>query len=862
MESSTPPPSLGDPQTSNEEEPQPLELVKRSRLKEQRSRLQDKGLLSWMFSPLLSTFSSAEALINALVVVGVMLFIVLTLHPELVVANTTPTGGDMGAHVWGPAFLRDHLLTQGRLSGWAPDWYAGFPLYQFYMVLPALAIVALDVLLPYGVAFKLITMSGIVALPLAAYVFGRLVRLPFPGPALMSIAVTFFLFDKSFTIYGGNIASTMAGEFSFTISLAFALVYLGVLIRGVHTGRHRALAAGLFALVVLCHVIPAVFALVATFIVLLVYGARRSFWFIATMGVVGSALTGFWAVPFLARSGYMTSMAYEKMTHYIERLLPGRIGSTLTVWNGGRHDADIVGDVTIVFVLALVGAGISIFYYHRVGIFLTISAIAFALAYVLLPEARLWNPRLLPFWYLNLYLLAALAVSEAIQSVAILLSDGPNKPKRSALLAGPVLALVLALMVISFPLRVLPFGKVSKTGAYSWMGIESKDQNFVRGWAKWNYSGYERKEAFPEYRDVIGTMKWIGENEGCGRAMWEYESEQNRFGTPMALMLLPYWTDGCIGSMEGLYFESASTTPYHFLNAAELSKAPSNPQRKLPYGTFDVDKGVDHLQMLGVKYYMAFSPSAVAAADQNAELTPVATTGNWHVYEVENADLVEGIGVEPAVIDDIDAAGDDWLYQSVTWYVTPQSWQVPLAGDGPESWQRVNPGKPGKPAESGSPAVKGKPAVPPETPEINKVRTAKVTNIEADTDRISFDVDRPGTPVIVKASYFPNWKASGANGPWRVTPSLMVVVPTSKHVELSYGNTGVDWFGWVLTLAGLVGLVALRRRPLTLAAIDDRDFNEKHPSDDGNEPDEADKPDEALTLSWAGGATDTEAEPS
>ena len=36
-------------------------------------------------------------------------------------------------------------------------------------------------------------------------------------------------------------------------------------------------------------------------------------------------------------------------------------------------------------------------------------------------------------------------------------------------------------------------------------------------------------------------------------------------------MLLPYWTNNCIGSMEGLLFESSATTPYHFLNQSELS---------------------------------------------------------------------------------------------------------------------------------------------------------------------------------------------------------------------------------------------------------------------------------------------------
>ena len=55
-----------------------------------------------------------------------------------------------------------------------------------------------------------------------------------------------YLFDKSFTIYGGNIASTMAGEFAFSISLALAIVYLGVLIRGLRDRRppgHRGRAA-------------------------------------------------------------------------------------------------------------------------------------------------------------------------------------------------------------------------------------------------------------------------------------------------------------------------------------------------------------------------------------------------------------------------------------------------------------------------------------------------------------------------------------------------------------------------------------------------------------------------------------------
>ena len=69
-------------------------------------------------------------------------------------------------------------------------------------------------------------------------------------------------------------------------------------------------------------------------------------------------------------------------------------------------------------------------------------------------------------------------------------------------------------------------------------------------------------------------MAKVGCDQGCGRAMWEYDPSLNRFGTTMSLMLLPYWTNGCIDSMEGLLFESSSTTPFHFINQNELSVDP------------------------------------------------------------------------------------------------------------------------------------------------------------------------------------------------------------------------------------------------------------------------------------------------
>src|ERR671932_502155 len=92
----------------------------------------------------LQTRPSIESMITFGVVAAAVIFVLAQLQPSLLVAKTTPAGGDTGAHVWGPAYLRHHLLTKGRITGWTPDWYSGFPAFTFYFPLPALVIALLS----------------------------------------------------------------------------------------------------------------------------------------------------------------------------------------------------------------------------------------------------------------------------------------------------------------------------------------------------------------------------------------------------------------------------------------------------------------------------------------------------------------------------------------------------------------------------------------------------------------------------------------------------------------------------------------------------------------------------------------------
>ncbi|MGI8984580.1 MAG: 6-pyruvoyl-tetrahydropterin synthase-related protein [Acidimicrobiales bacterium] len=711
------------------------------------------------------------------VVVAAVVFTFTQLQPGLIFAHTTPAGGDTGSHVWGPDYLKNHLLPKGRITGWAPDWYSGFPAYQFYFPLPALAIALISFLIPYEIAFKIITVVGLLTLPVAAWAFGRLSGMRFPGPAVLAVATVPFLFDRGFTIYGGNIASTLAGEFSFSISLSLAMVFLGVVARGLDTGRHRALAGVLLALTGLAHLLPTVFAVVGACVLYLLRPGRRRLGFVGAVFGVGALLAAFWSVPFAFRLPYANNMGWEKLTEYSKNLFPQNIR-----W---------------VVAFALGGAVISVINRRRTGLFLIGMAALAGGLFVMAPQGRLWNARILPFWYLCLYLLMGVAITELGPAIGRWLATDPERPSPLGRLLTPIGAALGAWMIIGLPLGVLP-GWLPKP--------ETTDTSFIPSWAKWNYSGYERKAAYPEYKAIIDTMADVGRTNGCGRAHWEYESGLDRFGTPMALMLLPYWTDGCIGSMEGLYFESSATVAYHFLSAAELSKAPSNPMRDLPYPTMDVADGVRHLQMLGARYYMAFSPDALAQANANPDLRAVATTGQWTVYEVAGSELVSPLGFEPAVVTGPVKGEVPWLNMSVNWYNDFAQHDVFLAASGPKEWQRVE----ARTVSSGVATVGSGTTVDP--PARRPVAPAQVSNITSDDNDIAFDVDQVGSPVLVKASYFPNWRVKGAQGPYRVTPNLMVVIPTSNHVELHYGFTPAEGLGYVLTLGGVALAVFFFRR--------------------------------------------------
>jgi hypothetical protein len=664
------------------------------------------------------------------------------MRPDLILQANTPTGGDMGAHVLVPAYLRDELLPAGRVMGWSNMWYAGFPALNFYFPLPALTIVALDLVLPYGVAFKLVTVAGLVALPFASYFFTRSMGFSRPVSLVGGISGGTFVFMESFSIFGGNTLSTLAGEYSFSWSFALSLVYLGMVMRNVRAGRGFTIGtAAVLALTALSHIITTFIVVVASLPLLL---RRRGPINLLGSWAVGFAFAGFWAVPLLARLGLTTDMNWHPVRGF------GPVFQR-ELWP--------------MLVLAAAGVIYALVRRYTIGPALALMVIPVAGYFIIefIDFRKLYNARLLGYWYYSVYLFAGVGLGVALVSAAQRARNSESMRWAAAAVGAVVLLVAAALGVHRAP-----------------------------SWAAWNYSGYEGKQSYgvdeqgnqvlvadhwAEYRGLMDTLAALPP----GRVMWEANSELNRYGTPMALMLTGYWTNGTHPSMEGLLFESSITTPFHFLNAAEVSHRPSNPIPGLDYHRLDFGRAVPHLQMYNVAYYVSYTDEATDAARRHG-LEVLAEPPPFTVFALPESSLVDVARVMPAVWAGEAPFGD----AALAWYDDVNGLHRWLAAEGPDEWMRID-----------SLNIRSRPAVS---------GGGAVSNVVLENHRISFDTTAVGVPHMVKVSYFPNWEASGADGPYRVAPSLMLVVPTDEHVVLTFGYTWAEQLGWLLTLGSLGGV--------------------------------------------------------
>ena len=325
--------------------------------------------------------------------------------PNLIFNLTTVAGGDMGSHNYVAKFLIEELLPRFRITGWTNGWFAGMPMLTFYFPFTFLLIALLNTVLPYVLAFKIVTMVGVFLLPFAAYLFGRLYRFRPPFPELAAVLTISFLFMESFTIYGGNILSTMAGEFSFSFSLALMLIFLGTLHLGIEHGKFDwlfLLNVLIMTAIVLSHLLTTIMLILIIPSLFIIHWRWRSLGYIVGVFLLSFCLSAFWGLPFLDKIAWTPQLTWEKL-RLIKNIFPQEIWPFLGL--------GLIG--IIFFIKKRVKESIPIIW----------TACVTSALFFFIPEGRLWNARILPFFFISIYLIAAGGATGLLRTFAVLFED-------------------------------------------------------------------------------------------------------------------------------------------------------------------------------------------------------------------------------------------------------------------------------------------------------------------------------------------------------------------------------------------------------------------------------------------------------
>jgi hypothetical protein len=522
--------------------------------------------------------------------------------PSLWLTHTWSTGGDVASQVFYAKVFMEWLPT-GKISGWLPESFAGFPAFTYYFPFPFTFAGLLQFVVGQPVAFKLASMLPAFLLPAATYALGCFWGWRVPLRLLAAVGTTGFILGDATSIWGGNVLAQLAGEFAYSWGLLFSVFFWGTLSLALRNGgRWWILAAVLEALVALSHGYALLAAGFGAFVYLLM---SRDLWrhlrIILQVHLLAFLLVGFWLIPLL-----------ENLPWTIPNDAVTAIDTWRTLWPESLWPLAL-GWVPLLSLLSRRTGGWPL----GIGILIGICLLGL-LGFVAGGRLALADLRFFPFaqW-------ALAAASGAAMGWAL---------RRWIRAAAVPLAIAIALAM----------------GAWWEPRLER-----LEGWSRWNLSGYESKPMWSHY--LATAQSNAGALRGP-RLVFEHDPANSDLGSTRTLEALPMF--GSRPALEGLYMESAITGPFIYQLQAEISEHPSSPLSSYPPSIRSIDDAVGHLNELYTNRVILRSPvkQALFSADPRFEL--VAKHGPLQTYELKELQtkLVEVLAA-PVVA----RSRDDWL---------------------------------------------------------------------------------------------------------------------------------------------------------------------------------------------------------
>jgi hypothetical protein len=545
--------------------------------------------------------------------------------PQLFLLPTTVAGGDTLSHFVAAKYLRDHLLPHGRMVGWMPGNFAGLPLFLFYFPLTFLVIGALSFAFPFPIAFKLGTIAGTFGLPLASFFGLKWIGFRFPVPALGALFTLCFLFIESNSMWGGNIPSTLAGEFAFSFSLPILVLFLGALYGGIETKRKAWLCGVLFSLVGFSHGYTMVMAAGAA-VFFLVFDSDRvaTLRYLVRVYAIGGLLFAFWFLPLLVYLPYTSGWPISWQFKSVLEPLP------IVLW------PIIAGAVaTAAYAMTRTGLGEAGRKWVRRVHYLSFQVVLSILLFSGAARLNLVDIRFLSMAQFFTALVAAAGLGRIWRLL----------PRRMEVLALLAIAILTVRWVVG-------------------------QQTYFHNWIGTNYGGLERSSLWPQYRDLNAALKG---GVSDPRVMYEHSPKHGEAGTIRAFEALPLFSGR--STLEGLYMQSSLSAPFVFYLQSELTTTPSCPFPQYRCSPFAPDEAVSHLTLFNVKEFIAISNEVKGVLESHAAFRRKLTIEPYVLYDVLPGDgrYVAPLRFEPAA-----TGGRDWKRIAYEWFQRSDWLEVPV----------------------------------------------------------------------------------------------------------------------------------------------------------------------------------------
>jgi hypothetical protein len=555
--------------------------------------------------------------VTLLVLAGAWGFLLFYFKPSLLLLDTMNAGGDTPSFYRPIHHLKNVLLPAGNPLGWDLGNFAGYAPYQFYFLPPSVGIVLLSYVIPLNVAFKLMTVLGSFLLPLCTTLALRAMGFRFPVPAIGAAASLIFLFNENNSMWGGNIPSTLAGEFAYSIAFALAILFTGLLYRGVETQRGWRSLGVLLALTGLTHPIAYISAAApGTFFLLRRRDFARNLRFLALVYGMSVLLMGFWMAPLIAKLGYATSINWVWYFGSIWDLLPRILYPIMVlaaldgIWIAVRRREEDRPTRYLLFAIAMMAV-----------LFLNATEVG-------LPEIRF-----VPVVYFLLVVLALDFVRRVL------------------------------------PLRITPhFGAVALAACcIAWAHTHT---TFIPGWIKWNYEGLQRKASWPLLQAIT---KAVAGPISAPRVAYENSPQHDRFGSMRVFENMGVLSGRA--TLEGVLLQTAVNSPFIYWLQSQISKQGTGVIPGYSYPQTDLARATPRLALYNAHDMIALTPEVTKALEADPRWVRTFQQQSYSVFHLKDADphYVRVPKFRPVLVE-----ATPWKRAFHRWFATDSVLDVPI----------------------------------------------------------------------------------------------------------------------------------------------------------------------------------------